>query len=266
MDAVNFSSLAPRYGSRPMMNSWSGIGTSGMNGGAFNWGGIWSGIKNFGSNVKSWGSKAWNSQTGKMLRQKLNDTKVREKLVEGIATGVHGALDIANQEIARQVEKRLERQQPVEEVEVEEELLESKPALEAPLVVETSKKRPRDEELIITADEPPSYEEALQAAPPRPMTRPHHSMARPVLADRPTTLELKPSDLPPPYSPAPAKPKPAPAPVPVPAPAPKVTVVPAAAPVVLPVAAPSRSRGWQGTLANIVGVGLRGVKRRRCFY
>ncbi|APC26066.1 pVI [Bat mastadenovirus G] len=271
MDAVNFSSLAPRYGSHPMMNSWSGIGTSGMNGGAFNWGGIWSGIKNFGSNVKSWGSKAWNSQTGKLLRQKLNDTKVREKLVEGISTGVHGALDIANQEIARQIEKRLERREPLEEVEVEEEIEEVKPKLEAPLVVELPKKRPRDEDLLITAEEPPSYEEAVSMAPaPRPMTRPHPSMARPVLVekparpvvvDKPTTLELKPSDLPPPYSPAPA-----PVVVKAPPKAPAVVVpsVPAvpAAPVVV---APSRSRGWQGTLANIVGVGLRGVKRRRCY-
>lgn len=251
MDAVNFSTLAPRFGSHPMMNSWSGIGTSGMNGGAFNWGGIWSGIKNFGSNVKSWGSKAWNSQTGKMLRQKLNDTKVREKLVEGISTGVHGALDIANQEIARQIEKRLERREPLEEVEVEEELMEAKPEA---LVVDVGKKRPRDEELVITADEPPSYEEATMSVPLRPTTRPHPSMARPVLVDRPTTLELKPSEPPPPaYSPpaAPVVVKPAPS---------KVVVAP---PVVA--AAPSRSRGWQGTLANIVGVGLRGVKRRRCF-
>lgn len=265
MDAVNFSILAPRFGSHPMMSSYSGIGTSGMNGGAFNWGGIWSGIKNFGSSIKSWGSKAWNSQTGKLLRQKLNDTNVREKLVEGISTGVHGALDIANQEIAKQIEKRLERREPVDEVEVEEEIVEKKPA---PLVVDVGKKRPRDEDLIITTDEPPSYEEATMSAPLRPMTRPIHPMARPVLPDKPTTLELKPTDLPPPYSPPKAKPVPKvvePAPVVV-APPPPV-VEPAPAPSVVlpaPIALPSR-RGWQGTLANIVGVGLRGVKRRRCY-
>ncbi|AAB38724.1 pVI [Canine mastadenovirus A] len=249
MDAVNFSILAPRYGAHPMMSGWSGIGTSGMNGGAFNWGGIWSGIKNFGSNVKSWGSKAWNSQTGKLLRQKLNDTKVREKLVEGISTGVHGALDIANQELAKQIERRLERQQPLEpEVEVEEEVVDIKPEAQAPLVVQIPKKRPRDEDLLITADEPPSYEESIKTmAPLMPMTRPHPSMAKPVLVDRPTTLELKPSDQPPAYSP------PAPSAV-------RVTV-----PSNIPVVTPARSRGWQGTLANIVGVGLSNVKRRRCF-
>ncbi|BBE29312.1 pVI [Bat mastadenovirus] len=248
MDAVNFSVLAPRYGTHPMMSSWSGIGTSGMNGGAFNWGGLWSGIKNFGNSVKTWGSKAWNSQTGKMLRQKLNDTKVREKLVEGISTGVHGALDIANQEIAKQIEKRLERREPIV-VEEEENILEK-----APLVVDISKKRPRDEELIITSEEPPSYEEALAAAPLRPMTKPHPSLAKPVLVDTPATLELKPSDdLPPPYTPT----------APVAAePVPVITAPAAAVPV------PSltgRRRGWQGTLANIVGVGIRGVKRRRCY-
>lgn len=241
-----------------MMSSWSGIGTSGMNGGAFNWGGIWSGIKNFGSSVKSWGSKAWNSQTGKMLRQKLNDTKAREKLVEGIATGVHGALDIANQQIAKQIEKRLERQEALEP-EVEEEIEEVKVAPSAPpaaVVVDTGKKRPRDEEVFVTStDEPPSYEEAIKdmaPAPLRPMTRPHPSMARPVLpapVDVPTTLELKPTDLPPPaYKP----------------PAPKPVVVEAARPAV--VVAPPPRRGWQGTLQGIVGMGVRGVKRRRCYY
>nr|QRV11654.1 pVI [Bat mastadenovirus] len=235
MDAVNFSMLAPRFGSHPMMSSWSGIGTSGMNGGAFNWGGLWSGIKSFGSHVKSWGSKAWNSQTGKMLRQKLNDSKVREKLVEGINTGIHGALDIANQEIAKQIEKRLERREPLEEDEVEEEIEQN--TKEAPLVVDLEKKRPRDEELVITADEPPSYEEAIMA-PPLP--------AKPRVIEQPAVT----------YSP-PATP----VSIPAPAPAPSLPVAISSAPIVMP----ARSRGWQGTLADIVGVGLRGVKRRRCF-
>nr|QIJ58560.1 pVI [Bat mastadenovirus] len=235
MDAVNFSILAPRYGSHPMMSSWSGIGNSGMNGGAFNWGGLWSGIKSFGGNVKSWGSRAWNSQTGKMLRQKLNDTKVREKLVEGINTGVHGALDIANQEIARQIEKRLERREPLQplEEEVEEDIMQTKEA-PPPLVVDLPKKRLRDEELLITADEPPSYEEAIMTAP------------RPVTVEKPALRPLTPPPLPSVAAPVPVVPAPS----------------ASAAPVML---APSRTRGWQGTLANIVGVGLRGVKRRRCF-
>ncbi|AEM06274.1 pVI [Bat adenovirus 2] len=248
MDAVNFSILAPRFGSHPMMSSYSGIGNSGMNGGAFNWGGLWSGIKSFGSNVKSWGSRAWNSETGKLLRQKLNDTKVREKLVEGINTGVHGALDIANQEIARQIEKRLERREPLqppEEEEVEEEIVRTK---EAPLVVDLEKKRPRDEELLITADEPPSYEEAVMSAAPV-------ALRRDVVVEKPAMAVA-----PPVYSP-PARPVSMPVAVAAPAPA------PVAAPpmMMVPSSGSSRSRGWQGTLANIVGVGLRGVKRRRCF-
>lgn len=239
-----------------MMSSWSGIGTSNMNGGAFNWGNLWSNIKNFGSSVKAWGSKAWNSSSGQALRQKLKDSKVQEKIIEGINTGIHGAIDLANQEVQKAIDKRLERPAPVPEV--EEELLESKVSPSAPseVVVEAPAKRPRDEEVLITSTaEPPSYEEAVKngaAPPPYPTTRPIEPLVRPVLppgpaagavVDVPTTLELKPRDY---------------------------AVVTPAAPARRPpvLARPpiyAAKRGWESTLSNIVGVGLRGIKRRRCF-
>ncbi|AEP16416.1 capsid protein precursor [Equine adenovirus 1] len=246
MDAVNFSVLAPRFGGNPMMSEWAGIGTSNMNGGAFNWGGIWSGIRNFGHNVVTWGKAGWNSQTGRLLRQRLNDSGIREKVVEGLASGIHGVLDIANQEIARQVEKRLERREPLEVV-----VPEVRPSPAPSLVIDSGKKRPRDEEVFtLTHSEPPSYSEALQAAAPL-VPAPVATAAAAVPVDSHTMAD----DLPPPYS-AIARPVMDPTPV--------APVVVAERPVYRP--SSSRARGWQGTLANIVGVGLHGVKRRRCFY
>lgn len=248
---VNFTALAPRYGTHPMTNSF--IGTSGMSGGAFNWGGVWSGLKNFGSKIKTWGNKVYNSNTGQAIRQKLKDTGAKEKLISGIATGVNGALDIAQAELAQRIQNRLERYQPQDPVEVEEIIddglsaPEVVPPSKAEEVVELTKKRPRDEDLVLT-EMPPSYEEAVAEKPllDVPMTRPVHPLARPVLPappayqDTPTTLELKPRD----------------EPLQIPAP---VVAVPSRAPV-------RASRGWKNTLNDIVGVGLRGVKRRRCYY
>ncbi len=85
-----------------------------MNGGAFNWGNLWSGVKSFGSSIKNWGNRAWNSSTGQALRQKLKDSNLQEKVVEGLASGIHGAVDIANQEIAKAVQKRLESRPTVQ--------------------------------------------------------------------------------------------------------------------------------------------------------
>lgn len=253
MDNINFSALAPRVGSHPMMSSWNHIGVSSMNGGAFSWGSIWSGLKNFGSSAKSFGTKLWNSSTGQKLRQKLKDTNAQEKLVDGIAAGVHGALDIANQEVAKAIEKRLDRPVvpigPTKEEQVEEIIEESKEI--------GGKKRPSEEveEIITRVDGPPSYEELFgnkDTVPLVPMTRPIPSMARPVVtptlpppSDMPTTL-----DLPPPPSP-PRRP----------------TRRPSAA-VVRPPAAFSPAgppRAWQSTLSSIVGAGVRTVKRRRCY-
>lgn len=261
MENINFSSLAPRVGTRPMMSTWNDIGISSMNGGAFSWGSIWSGLKNFGSSAKNFGTKVWNSSTGVKLRQKLKETNAQDKLVDGIAAGIHGALDIANQEVAKAIDKRLDRPRvTVEETapEVEEIIEESKEI--------GGKKRPLDEEEIITkVDAPPSYDEIFgnKDAPPKlPMTRPVHPMARPVVpptvppaVDVPTTL-----DLPPPLSPPrPAIKKPTSAPI---------VVKPAQRPIVA-TPAPSFSfgapKGWQSTLGSMVGAGVRVVKRRRCY-
>lgn len=180
---VNFTALAPRYGTHPMTNSF--IGTSGMSGGAFNWGGVWSGLKNFGSKIKTWGNKVYNSNTGQAIRQKLKETGAKEKLISGIATGVNGALDIAQAELAQRIQNKLERYQPQEPVEVEEIIDDAlsapevvPPSSKVEEVVETSKKRPRDDDLVLS-ELPPSYEEATAEKPllDVPMTRPVHPLA-----------------------------------------------------------------------------------------
>lgn len=244
MEEFSFSSLAPRRGTRPMLNSWSDIGTSSMSGGAINWGNLWSGLKSFGSsfgsNIKTLGSKAWNSSAGQALREKLKDTGVQEKLIDGISSGIHGAIDLTRQELDRAIAKRMESSRnPPPGVEVEETM--------APTEIRPSK-RPREEEeqIVIKTNpspQPPPYEEIFgdKKPPPFPMTRPHPSMARPVLpptqppiTDVPTTLDLPP----PPVS------------------------------LSKPIGAnvrPSRRTNWQGTLNRIVGLGVTSAKRRRCF-
>ena len=192
MEDINFASLAPRHGSRPFMGTWNEIGTSQLNGGAFSWSSLWSGIKNFGSSIKSFGNKAWNSNTGQMLRDKLKDQNFQQKVVDGLASGINGVVDIANQALQNQINQRLEnsRQPPValkqrptpepEEVEVEEKL----PPLEsAPPLPSKGEKRSRpelEETLVVESREPPSYEQALKEGASYPMTRPIGSMARPV--------------------------------------------------------------------------------------
>lgn len=261
MENVNFSALAPRVGSRPMMSTWNDIGISSMNGGAFSWGSVWSGLKNFGSSAKRFGTKLWNSSTGTKLREKLKETKAQEKLVDGLAAGVHGALDLANQEIAKAIDRRLDRPvvlpEPEPEAQIEEMIEESKeiggkkrPLEEIEEVVKPTAP-PSYEELVSSkiVEPPPSYEEVFgvkDSAPLLPMTRPAPNMARPVVpptlppaVDRPTTL-----DLPPPPSP----PR-------------RVSVAP-------PTAALPAFRGpvgWQSTLNSIVGAGVRTIKRRRCY-
>ncbi|AMB43030.1 pVI [Bat mastadenovirus WIV13] len=108
MEEINFAALAPRQGTKPLIGAWSNIGTSEMNGGAFNWGSLLSGLKVFGNAVKDLGRKALNSSTGQALKQKLKDTNLQEKIVEGISSGIHGAVDIANQEIQKTLAKRLD--------------------------------------------------------------------------------------------------------------------------------------------------------------
>lgn len=233
MDTVNFSVLAPRYGTRPLYSGAS-LGVSSLNGGAINWGNMWNTLKSVGSSIKSVGNKLWNSKTSQAIRKELNKTNVREKLAQSVATGVHGALDLVNQQLTKELDKRLDRR-PLTEDEVAE-VIDS--AIEPPEEVKTvvelppkPSKRPREdvvveepykETLVVTHDEPPSYEEAIREAAPIPVTIP----------------------APPPR----AKPLTGP-----------VTRVPA-----VPAALPAAS-SWIGALNAMTGVGLSGVKRRRCY-
>ncbi|QFX65715.1 pVI [Mastadenovirus porcusquartum] len=243
MDDNSFLALAPREGGRPLLGYTCDIGTSGMHGGAFSWGSLWSGLKNVGSQIKSWGNRAWNSSTGQLVRDKLKDSKVQEKVADGIVQGIHGALDLAQQEMQKAIEKRLDSQRVPPSmsgnVQVEEP---SAPEIVTPAALPKPAPPEPVEEVVITADEPPAYDDDYdtKSAPPAverplprplPMTRPVPSMATPV---RP----------PPASSSAP----------------PRTPTAPARRP-----AKRARPRGWQNTLQNIVGMGVHFQKRRRCY-
>lgn len=253
MEDINFSSLAPRHGTRPYLGTWSEIGTTQMNGGAFNWSSVWSGLKNFGSTLKSYGNRAWNSSTGQMLRDKLKEQQFQQKVVDGIASGINGVVDIANQAVQKEINSRLDPRPAVEE---------SLPPLEVKLPPK-GEKRPRpdlEETLVTKTEEPPSYEEAVGSLPSLamkpttyPMTRPIAPMARPVGVE---SAPLSTLDLPRPDAEN------------------RIPAVPIAPPVsrpaVRPVAVatpryPGRSANWQSTLNSIVGLGVKTLKRRRCF-
>lgn len=256
---LDFSSLAPRRGTQPLLGST--FGTSDLSGGAINWSGLWSGIKNFGSNIKHWGNKAWNSSTGQALRQKLKDTDLQGKVVEGISTGIHGAIDVARQELDRRLEQKLgprptPQVEPTAPPEENDKLSpipstdKTVPAFKGPVKRPVADAPPGYETTLIqTLDEPPSYEEALALAPPppkkRPTTRPIAPMVTEVLPAPPvqtaTTLEL-----------------PRPSQATVVTPAPPVSYVPTRPLNRLP-------GNWQSKLQNVVGAGLRCSRRRRCF-
>nr|WRQ19852.1 MAG: pVI protein [unidentified adenovirus] len=248
MEDITFSALAPRRGTRPMLSSWSEIGTSAMSGGAINWGSLWSGLRNFGTSLKNFGVKTWNSSAGQALRDKLRDSKVQEKIIDGINAGVHGALDLARQELDKKIAQRLETPPtiPAESIQVEPNTIPT-PSETIVSTKPINGKRPRDEEeaeLVIRSEEPPPYDELYpnkSSAPPLvPMTRPHPSMASPVLpagssvtVDTPMTLD---------------EPRP---------------MGPVRRPTVF--TRPPRSFNWQNTLNSIVGLGVRASKRRRCY-
>lgn len=224
------------------MGTWSDIGTSQLNGGAFNWSSLWSGLKNFGSTLKTYGSKAWNSTTGQALRDKLKEQNFQQKVVDGLASGINGVVDLANQAVQRQINSRLDPVPPAGSVEmpqVEEEL---------PPLDKRGDKRPRpdaEETLLTHTDEPPPYEEAVKLG--LPTTRPIAPLATGVLkpeSSKPATL-----DLPPPPTPRPST---------VAKPLPPVAVARAR-----PGARPQAN--WQSTLNSIVGLGVQSVKRRRCY-
>lgn len=286
MEDLSFSALAPRFGTRPVMGTWSEIGTSQMNGGALSWSGLWSGLKSFGSSLASTANKAWNSGAVQSVRNKLKDADVQGKIGEVLASGVHGALDVANQAVSHAVDRKLQQQQlrqqqllrqqreqmgivePSYEMETDELppppkelLLPPPPPPSAPPAAATPARRPAKrpatgtQEILIRSDEPPPYEELY-----------------PDKAGIPATLELRP----PPETKLPAvahnKMRPPPpltaptTPAPVPTPAAPVRRRPAAAPASSK--APQmgvRARGWQNKLNTIVGLGVRATKRRRCY-
>nr|AHJ57649.1 pVI [Human mastadenovirus D] len=236
MEDINFASLAPRHGTRPFMGTWNEIGTSQLNGGAFNWSSVWSGLKNFGSTLRTYGNKAWNSSTGQMLREKLKDQNFQQKVVDGLASGINGVVDIANQAVQREINSRLDPRPPAATVVEMEEASHPPPRGE-------KRPRPDAEETTLQVDEPPSYEEAVKAG--MPTTRIIAPLATGVI--KPATL-----DLPPP--PAPAPPKAAP-----------VVQAPPVATAVRRVPARRQAQNWQSTLHSIVGLGVKSLKRRRCY-
>lgn len=250
MEDINFASLAPRHGSRPFMGNWQDIGTSNMSGGAFSWGSLWSGIKNFGSTIKNYGSKAWNSSTGQMLRDKLKEQNFQQKVVDGLASGISGVVDLANQAVQNKINSKLDPRPPVEE---------PPPAVETVSSEGRGEKRPRpdrEETLVTQIDEPPSYEEALKQG--LPTTRPIAPMATGVLGQHtPVTLDLPP--------PADTQQKPV-----LPGPSAVVVTRPSRASLRRAASGPRSMRpvasgNWQSTLNSIVGLGVQSLKRRRCF-
>ena len=158
-------------------------------------------------------------------------------MVDGLASGINGVVDLANQAVQRQINSRLESVPPAGSVEmpqVEEEL---------PPLDKRGEKRPRpdaEETLLTHTDEPPPYEEAVKLG--LPTTRPIAPLATGVLKpeSKPATL-----DLPPPSRPSTvAKPLP-----------PVARARPGSRP----------QANWQSTLNSIVGLGVQSVKRRRCY-
>nr|UUX91101.1 pVI [Myotis fimbriatus mastadenovirus] len=254
MEEINFTALAPRLGTRPMLSEWDVIGTCSMNGGAFSWGSLWNSARSIGSRLKNLGLAAWNSSTGEALKQKLRDTNLQEKVVEGISSGIHGAVDIARQQVERAIDRQLGARAPVREIVTEE-------------VAAVPVKRPREddeEDLVIRTDEPPAYDEIYTSgAPDIPVTRPIAPLVTPVAPAGPPVRVV------PAAAPATVASIASVARNPVlvkgPSASAPVVSVPAAR-VALP-ASSSRlqQRPWQAALSNIVGVGVNFSKRRRCF-
>ncbi|ACJ14516.1 pVI [Murine adenovirus 3] len=222
-----FSTLAPRRGTQPLLSSWSTIGISELHGGALGWGSLWSNISrlgsSFGSNLKNLGLKAWNSSTGQALRKHLKDTNLQHKVVEGLSTGIHGAVDIARQEVERQLAKRLERYEPPRAGPPEDD--------DVNTVALPPKEDDIEKVLVTNIREPPPPYEALFG------TEPVLEKKRKFQEE----VEEK-HEPPPPVMPTVTRPSP---------------------PVSL---GPNRRlQHWQGTLNNIMGLGLQPTKRRRCF-
>lgn len=226
----DFAALAPRRGTTPLMASSYTFGNSSLNGGALNWSGLWSGLRNFGSTLKNWGQSAWNSSAGQALRQNLKDTGLQQKVVEGISTAIHGAVDLSRQELDRQLASRLDAERrPLPSTGTA--VSEATPVPPTTTPGGDSLKRP-----LVIQDAPPSYEEAVGTAslagprltkdirlPPPPK--------RPALESGPATLDLPPASLPASLGPLRRR----------------------------------ASASWQAKLRNVVGAGVRARRYRRCY-
>lgn len=235
-----------------------------MNGGAFSFSSILNGIKSFGNRVVNLGSSVWNSAPATALRQKLNDSNLQEKIVNGLSTGIHGAVDLANQEIERAVASRVEKRPVVENL--ESVLVEPPPVgmVTEALPVErvlplakdilVAKKRPRVEE------EPPSYEE-LYGDKKVSVIDP---VKTPVLLEAPESLRTDTVSLPSvPIRERPVVVESVSLPVPTTA-RPAVLRDTPTRPLRRPI--PRRQNAaWQQTLGNIVGVGVKVQSKRRCY-
>lgn len=271
MDGYNYAALAPRQGSRPMLSQWSSIGTHEMHGGAFNLGSLWSGLRTVGSAVKNWGSRAWHSNAGQALRAQLKKTGLQEKIIEGVSAGIHGAVDIGRQQLEKAIEQRLERRPTAAGVDdlppppgtaleahdlppsYAEAVAERPPAVDvvvpaaaaapassakpppAVVALPPKKRLPEEpvEEVVIHSSGPPAYEDVM-AAPPALVAE------QGVMKTVPVTKPAQP------FTPAVHETQRI------------VTNLPITTAV-------TRRRGWQGTLNDIVGLGVRAVKRRRCY-
>lgn len=247
-----------------MLSQWSGIGTHEMHGGAFNLGSLWSGIRNVGSAVKNWGSRAWHSNAGQALRAQLKKTGLQEKIIEGVSAGIHGAVDLGRQQLEKAIEQRLERRPTAAGVEdlppppgtvleadrlppsYAEAVAERPPPADVllpasskpPVAVVTlpPKKRVSEEpveEVVIRSSAPPSYDEVMA---PQPTLVAEQGAMKAVPVTKPAQ----------PFTPAVHETQRI------------VTNLPITTAV-------TRRRGWQGTLNDIVGLGVRTVKRRRCY-
>nr|WRQ19816.1 MAG: pVI protein [unidentified adenovirus] len=166
MEDLNFAFLAPRCGLKPIYSNWSDIGTSQLNGGAINWGSIWSALKSFGSQLKDYGNRALHSQTASVIKQKLNDSNIRDKIAEGISTGIHGVVDIAQQHIEDAIQKRLHNRA---EPDVSQQTVTTSPSVSAMTSEEVEPprrglKRPVEDEephveTNVPMDSPPAYDD-----------------------------------------------------------------------------------------------------------
>lgn len=249
MDEISFTALAPRRGTRPLLSDSTAFGLSNMNGGAFNWGSIWSGLKSFGSTIKNVGNKAWNSSTGQALREKLRDTNVQDKIVDTISSGIHGALDLTRQELDKAIANRLEEspnmslhsQSAAQKLaeSIDEEFKKGKKSDEYKKG-KHRRKRHLSEDLeespilalpppppVLALPPPPSYNEIFSVEDkPRPL-KSYEPSSLPITQSTSTSNSTPPQSLP---------------------------------------NLPYRGRAnWQSTLSNIVGLGVHSLKKRRCF-